>query len=67
MDQVIFQAESLAKKYEEKYKQIGDVASKLPLEEATFRDIQVYLSPFFIEWWSVTIFLCAISTSLSDK
>lgn len=49
MDQVIFQAESLAKKYEEKYKQIGDVASKLPLEEATFRDIQVYLSPFFIE------------------
>ncbi|KAL7231191.1 hypothetical protein ACSBR2_009457 [Camellia fascicularis] len=34
------EAESLAKKYEEKYKQIGDVASKLTIEEATFRDIQ---------------------------
>ncbi|KAK4409522.1 EH domain-containing protein 2 [Sesamum angolense] len=33
-------AESLAKKYEEKYKQVGDVASKLTIEEATFRDIQ---------------------------
>lgn len=51
MDQVIFQAESLAKKYEEKYKQTGDVASKLPLEEATFRDIQVYIYHIFsIEW-----------------
>lgn len=29
------------KKYEEKYKQAGDVASKLTIEEATFRDIQV--------------------------
>ncbi|PIN23391.1 Synaptic vesicle protein EHS-1 [Handroanthus impetiginosus] len=34
------EAESLAKKYEEKYKQSGDVASKLTIEEATFRDIQ---------------------------
>ncbi|KAM7258842.1 hypothetical protein ACFE04_014583 [Oxalis oulophora] len=34
------EAELLAKKYEEKYKQSGDVASKLTLEEATFRDIQ---------------------------
>ncbi|KAL0304780.1 UNVERIFIED_CONTAM: EH domain-containing protein 2 [Sesamum angustifolium] len=34
------EAESLAKKYEEKYKQVGDVASKLTIEEATFRDIQ---------------------------
>ncbi|KAL5562330.1 hypothetical protein UlMin_032077 [Ulmus minor] len=34
------EAESLAKKYEEKYKQTGDVASKLTIEEATFRDIQ---------------------------
>lgn len=33
--------ESLAKKYEEKYKKTGDVASKLSIEEATFRDIQV--------------------------
>eukprot|EP00262_Sarcandra_glabra_P009993 TRINITY_DN2483_c0_g2_i1.p1 TRINITY_DN2483_c0_g2~~TRINITY_DN2483_c0_g2_i1.p1 ORF type:complete len:589 (-),score=132.41 TRINITY_DN2483_c0_g2_i1:140-1801(-) len=31
---------SLAKKYEEKYKQVGDVASKLTVEEASFRDIQ---------------------------
>lgn len=30
----------LSKKYEEKYKQSGDVASKLTIEEATFRDIQ---------------------------
>ncbi|KAG1359502.1 putative epidermal growth factor receptor substrate 15-like 1 [Cocos nucifera] len=32
--------ESLAKKYEQKCKQVGDVASKLTIEEATFRDIQ---------------------------
>lgn len=37
----ILQVESLSKKYEEKYKQSGDVASKLTIEEATFRDIQV--------------------------
>ncbi|KAK1586651.1 hypothetical protein Q3G72_004600 [Acer saccharum] len=34
------EVESLAKKYEEKYKQAGDVASKLSIEESTFRDIQ---------------------------
>lgn len=34
------QVESLAKKYEEKYKQVAEVASKLTVEEATFRDIQ---------------------------
>ncbi|KAF5207708.1 Calcium-binding ef hand family protein [Thalictrum thalictroides] len=34
------EAESLAKKYDEKYKQVGDIASKLTIEEATFRDIQ---------------------------
>eukprot|EP00262_Sarcandra_glabra_P009990 TRINITY_DN2483_c0_g1_i1.p1 TRINITY_DN2483_c0_g1~~TRINITY_DN2483_c0_g1_i1.p1 ORF type:complete len:1057 (-),score=232.20 TRINITY_DN2483_c0_g1_i1:85-3255(-) len=34
------EAESLAKKYEEKYKQVGEIASKLTVEEATFRDIQ---------------------------
>eukprot|EP00257_Ricinus_communis_P026166 XP_025013580.1 epidermal growth factor receptor substrate 15-like 1 isoform X2 [Ricinus communis] len=34
------EVEALAKKYEEKYKQSGDVASKLTIEEATFRDIQ---------------------------
>ncbi|XP_058098605.1 actin cytoskeleton-regulatory complex protein pan1-like [Magnolia sinica] len=34
------EVESLAKKYEEKYKQVGDVASKLTIEQATFREIQ---------------------------
>ncbi|OVA00637.1 EPS15 homology (EH) [Macleaya cordata] len=34
------EVESLTKKYEEKYKQVGDIASKLTIEEATFRDIQ---------------------------
>ncbi|KAM1760912.1 hypothetical protein ACFX12_003742 [Malus domestica] len=34
------EAESLVKKYEEKYKQAGDVASELTIEEATFRDLQ---------------------------
>ncbi|XP_043711028.1 LOW QUALITY PROTEIN: epidermal growth factor receptor substrate 15-like 1 [Telopea speciosissima] len=34
------EVEELAKKYEEKYKQVGDVASKLTIEEATFRDVQ---------------------------
>lgn len=30
----------LGKKYEDKYKQVGDLSSKLTTEEATFRDIQ---------------------------
>ncbi|XP_059634536.1 uncharacterized protein LOC132276912 [Cornus florida] len=34
------EAESLAKKYEEKYKQVAEIASKLSIEEATFRDLQ---------------------------
>ncbi|KAG9136980.1 hypothetical protein Leryth_013831 [Lithospermum erythrorhizon] len=34
------EVEILSKKYEQKYKQSGDVASKLTIEEATFRDIQ---------------------------
>ncbi|KAK2988220.1 hypothetical protein RJ640_020702 [Escallonia rubra] len=33
-------AELLAKKYEEKYKQVAEVASKLTIEEASFRDTQ---------------------------
>ena len=33
----------MAKKYEEKYRQAGDVASRLTIEEATFRDIQVFV------------------------
>uniref|UniRef100_A0A2P2KS90 Uncharacterized protein MANES_18G003700 n=1 Tax=Rhizophora mucronata TaxID=61149 RepID=A0A2P2KS90_RHIMU len=34
------EAEVLGKKYEERYKQVAEVASKLTIEEATFRDIQ---------------------------
>ncbi|KAK4284920.1 hypothetical protein QN277_001688 [Acacia crassicarpa] len=34
------EVEIIAKKYEAKYKQVGDIASKLTAEEATFRDIQ---------------------------
>ncbi|KAK7351813.1 hypothetical protein VNO77_11527 [Canavalia gladiata] len=34
------EAESLGKKYEEKYKQVAEIASKLTIEEAKFRDIQ---------------------------
>ncbi|KAL9231793.1 hypothetical protein vseg_006967 [Gypsophila vaccaria] len=34
------EVEALAKKYEEKYLQAGNVASRLTIEEATFRDIQ---------------------------
>ncbi|XP_004491645.1 uncharacterized protein [Cicer arietinum] len=34
------EVEILAKKYEDKYKQVGDLSSKLTAEEATFRDIQ---------------------------
>jgi len=32
----------LAKKYEEKYKQVAELASKLAVEEAAFRDVQVF-------------------------
>ncbi|CAL9045379.1 uncharacterized protein LOC103985773 [Musa acuminata AAA Group] len=34
------EVELLAKKYEEKYKQVGEIASKLAIEEAKYRDIQ---------------------------
>ncbi|CAN4094105.1 unnamed protein product [Withania somnifera] len=34
------EAELLAKKYEEKYKQVAEIASKLTIEEASFRDTQ---------------------------
>ncbi|KAL3514876.1 hypothetical protein ACH5RR_027593 [Cinchona calisaya] len=34
------EAELLGKKYEEKYKQVTEIASKLTIEEASFRDIQ---------------------------
>ncbi|CAI9786499.1 unnamed protein product [Fraxinus pennsylvanica] len=34
------EAELLAKKYEEKYKQVAEIASKLTIEEASFREIQ---------------------------
>ncbi|KAF5455621.1 hypothetical protein F2P56_025179 [Juglans regia] len=34
------EAESLGSKYEEKYKQVAEIASKLTIEEARFRDIQ---------------------------
>ncbi|KAK7409862.1 hypothetical protein VNO78_00227 [Psophocarpus tetragonolobus] len=34
------EAESLGKKYEEKYKQVAEIASKLTVEDAKFRDIQ---------------------------
>ncbi|WOK99912.1 epidermal growth factor receptor substrate 15-like 1 [Canna indica] len=34
------EVESLTRKYEQKCKQVGDVASKLTIEEATFRDVQ---------------------------
>lgn len=37
----MLQAESLAKKYEEKYKQVAEIASKLTIEEAKYRDVQV--------------------------
>lgn len=36
------QVELLGKKYEEKYKQVADIASKLTVEEANFRHIQVF-------------------------
>lgn len=32
---------SLIKKYEEKHKQVAEIASKLTIEEARFRDVQV--------------------------
>ena len=43
------QAEILAKKYEEKYKQVAEIASKLTIEEAKFREIQVMATFSFME------------------
>lgn len=34
------EVETLAKKYEERYKQVAEIASKLTVEEATFRHVQ---------------------------
>lgn len=36
------QVQSLAAKYDERCKKVGDVASKLSMDEATFREIQVH-------------------------
>lgn len=36
----------LAKKYEEKYKQVAELASKLTIEEAKFRELQVIVFTF---------------------
>ena len=41
---IIFQADLLGKKYEEKYKQVAELASKLTIEEAKFREYQVMAS-----------------------
>jgi len=41
--QYYIQVQSLAAKYDERCKKVGDVASKLTMDEATFREIQVYL------------------------
>jgi epidermal growth factor receptor substrate 15 len=37
------EVESLTAKYDERCKKVGDVASKLSMDEATFREIQVHL------------------------
>ncbi|KAM3298411.1 hypothetical protein ACQJBY_040064 [Aegilops geniculata] len=37
------EVQSLSAKYDERCKKVGDVASKLSMDEATFREIQVYL------------------------
>lgn len=44
------QAESLTKKYEEKYKQVAEIASKLTIEEARFREIQVIVIFPLVQW-----------------
>lgn len=44
----MLQAEILAKKYEEKYKQVAEIASKLTIEEAKFREIQVMVFFFLL-------------------
>jgi len=41
--QFYIQVQSLSAKYDERCKKVGDVASKLTMDEATFREIQVYL------------------------
>ena len=38
----------MAKKYEEKYKQVAEIASKLTVEEAKFREIQVMVTFSFM-------------------
>ena len=42
----------MAKKYEEKYKQVAELGSKLTIEEARFREIEVWLIHFgwHIKW-----------------
>ncbi|RRT52505.1 hypothetical protein B296_00043495 [Ensete ventricosum] len=66
------QVELLAKKYEEKYKQVGEIASKLAIEEAKYRDIQVYTSRYVKQdieskvfclflWYSILDFYLSIA------
>lgn len=46
--QFTLQAEILAKKYEEKYKQVSEIAAKLTIEDAKFREIQVMVTFSFM-------------------
>lgn len=59
------EVESLSKKYEDKYKQAGDVASKLTIEEATFRDIQVLLLQILKKEYSIFIKSWAMRLNVS--
>ena len=66
------QVELLSKKYEEKYKQVAELASKLAVEEAAFRDVQVlqhytlekcYLAiPTVISFFDGTMFISPVSS-----
>ena len=57
----ILQAESLGKKYEEKYKQVAEIASKLTIEEAKYRDVQVKIHLLKLYFDFVPEFICFFS------
>lgn len=61
MGAILFQVEALARKYEEKYKLAGDVASKLTIEEATFRDIQVFRNLIWLSFYLISILFPLVS------
>ena len=56
----------MTKKYEEKYKQVAEIVSKLAIEDVIFRDLQVKFLSYMNQWPSHDSIACALLKSQSN-